>query len=247
MAIFALIAATSAQADAEIGSVVEGQLVLGKRSFALPPGKWTVVNSTENITTIEGRQEGGRTKGQYLVLTDADNRFIAAANIRTTLGSTRVGSWNDTTCDRKDTLFRDTLDGSIKFPTCLLVNHTTNFWNAGVPSNEYDKKIWSWFQEKKIGLPKTAIVSTYVKFFAGDFVVARYWLNPEVAGIPADTGTAWNQSQWHPELIKSNPDHIRYIDAVKSWNNTLVSESRASLYDGKPTVASLPVLPSLAK
>lgn len=206
-----------------------------------------VVNSAEMRTNTDGGTVGGLLKSQFLVLTDADNRLVAAVNIRTTLESTRVGGWNDATCDRKDTLFRNTLDGDFRFPACLLVNHMTGFSSAGVPSNEYDKKIWVWFKERKTVLPKTIIVSSYVKYFSGDFVHIRYWLNPEVAGIPADTGTAWNQSQWHPELIKSNPDHIRYIDAVKSWNNTLVSESRASLYEGKPTVASLPVLPSLAK
>ncbi|MGH8804508.1 MAG: hypothetical protein ACREXN_07175 [Polaromonas sp.] len=242
-----LLSAIPAQADADIGSVVEGQLVLGKRTFALPPGRWVVVNSSETTTSLDNGTRGAISKAQYLVLTDADNKLIAAASIRSTLASTHVATWNDATCDRKDTLFRDALDGNFSFPACLLVNHITSFWNAGVPSNEYDKKIWSWYQEKKIALPKTAIASYYLKYYAGDFVQVRYWLNPEVVGIPADTATAWNQSQWHPDLIKSSPDRVRYIDAVKSWSNTLVSANRASLYDGRPNVPSLPALPSLVK
>lgn len=245
-ALFVFIAVTPAQADADVGSVIDGQLVLGKRVFALPPGRWIVVNSAEStVGLIESGARGASTKSQYLVQVDAENRFIAAVNIRTTLASTHVSYWNDTTCDRKDTLFWDKLDGNFKFPACLLVNYSTNFWK-GVPDNEYDKKIWSWYQEKKLTMPSTAVSTAYIKFFAGDFVRATYWFNPELAGIPVDGASVRSQSAWNSELLKSNPERQRYIESVKSWSASLIAANRASLYDGKPNIASLPALPGLA-
>lgn len=245
-----LACALTAFADAEIGETVESPLVLGKRSIALPPGKWVVVNSTEARAGTDGIAIGAANKGQYLVQLDAQNRLVAAANIRTSLFSSASGGsggWNDATCNRNDTVFKDTLDGNFKYPTCLLVNHSTNFWTGGVPSNEYDKVIWTWYRDKKVVMPKTAIATVYVKYFSGDYVQVRYWFNPELAGIAPDTTAEWSKSPWHVDLIKSSPDHSRYIDAVKQWNQTLVSANRASLYEGKPSVSSLPALPTLTK
>jgi hypothetical protein len=72
-----------AWADSELGSIVEGQVNLGKRTFALPPGKWKVINESEFAAT-SGVNPVGRIKQQYLVQTDAENKFVAAVNIRTT-------------------------------------------------------------------------------------------------------------------------------------------------------------------
>ena len=190
---------------------------------------------------------GAKTKRQHLVLADSQNRLVAAADIDTTLFSTYVSAWSDATCDRKDTVFRDTLDGNFKFPACLLVNHITNFGSGGVPANEYDKVIWTWYRDNKVSLPKTVIFTTYVKYFAGDFVKIRYWLNPDLTGIPSDTASAWNQSPWHRDSIQANPLHSSYIQALQAWNKALVGANRESLYDGKPSISSLPALPTLTK
>jgi hypothetical protein len=235
----------NANADAEIGAVVEGQLNLAKRSFALPPGKWTVVSSDE-YTASAGVNRTGRIKQQYLVQTDAENRFVAGANVRTTTNSANVSSWNDSNCDRTDTLVRDTFNSGFSFPSCLFVNHLANF-GVGVPSNEYDKKIWVWLRDAKVVLPKTAISTLYIKYFSGDFVSVRYSLNPEVGGVAPDTSSVWNQSQWHPEVIKESSERLKYMDALKVWNAALVASSNESLKDGKPQLVSLPVLPGLTR
>jgi hypothetical protein len=220
-------------------------LNLAKRTFALPPGKWTVVNSDE-YTANSGVNRTGRIKQQYLVQTDAENRFVAGANVRTTTSSASVTGWNDSSCDRTDTLVRDTFNSGFSFPACLFVNHLANF-ASGVPSNEYDKKIWVWLRETKVLLPKTAISTLYIKYFSGDFVSVRYSLNPEIGGIAPDTSTAWNQSQWHPELIKESAERLKYMDALKAWNAALVVSSNESLKDGKPQTIGLPTFPGLTR
>jgi hypothetical protein len=237
----------NAHAEAEMGSPVEGQLVLGKRSFALPPGQWHIVDTSGSNTKISmGGGDGGAVRNGYLVQYDAQKRFVAAMVIRATVSSTgRVASWNDTTCDTKNLLVNQALDGRMDFPACFLVYYSRNFWKDS-PSTEADKRIWSWYQENKIALPTTALATSYIKYFAGDFVRVTYWLNPELAGIPADKGLG-SPSAWSSELIKSNPENLNYIETVKTWGTSLIAANRASLLDGKPNMASLPVLPGLVK
>jgi hypothetical protein len=237
----------TAQADAEMASPVEGQLLLGKRSFALPPGQWHVVDGSENtIQFSRGGGQGGNVKSSYLVQHDAQNRFVAAVGIRTTVNSTgRVESWNDTTCDTKNLLVNQALDGRMSFPACFLIYYVRNFWKNS-PSSEDDKKIWSWYQDKKIVMPNTVIAASYIKYFSGDFVRVTYWFNPELAGIQADKAVG-SPSAWSSELIKSNPENLNYIETVKTWGTSLVATNRASLFDGKPNMAGLPALPGLVK
>lgn len=232
-------------ADANIGDEVSGSLTLGKRTFALPPGKWIVVAENVAVTKMEqGQGAGGAIKSQYVAQLDAANALVSAISFRTTVASTAVSSWSDSTCERKDTLFRDTLDGNFKFPACHLINHVTGFFNTA-PSNEYDKRIWSWYKDKKVNLPETAIVSAYVKYFAGDFVRISVVNNPDLAGIKPDGKKVWSESAWHPLLISSSTERSNYIAAVKKWNESLIMNGRATLYDGKPIATTLPALPAL--
>jgi hypothetical protein len=230
-------------ADSNIGDVVTTQLRLGKRSFALPPGKWIVIAERENRSSIDGGGNGAKIKNQYLVQQDESGKFIASARIGTTLASTNVSSWNDSTCDRKDVLFRDTLDGNFRYPACNVVNHVTNFLNTDVPTDDYAKSVWTWFRTNKVPLPYNTIFTSYVKYFSGDFVQVSFWFNPEAVGLIDSDKKAWGQSPWHPELIKTDPARTAYIDQVKQWNTALIKNSRATLMDDKPLDPTLPALP----
>lgn len=246
---FALLIAVTASAvvavDADIGATVEGQLVLGKRSFALPPGRWTVINSVYGNVT-QGQSAAAATKRQYLVQIDEQNRLVATASVITTLASTATPRWNSNNCDEKKLLVNDPLDGRVDFPACLLIDYSTNFWVA-TPQSEQEKVTWNWFQAQKLVMPKTAVSVTYVKYFAGDYVVAKYWFNPELSGIAADGVGGRGTSAWNPEMIKSNPDHERYVSAVRTWSTSFISAYKASLFDNRPNVAQLPALPNLLK
>jgi hypothetical protein len=204
-----------AMADATVGEEIAGQLQLGKRNFALPPGKWVVVASRDSQSKTDSTLNGAGNKTQYLVQRDADGRFVAATSIGASLNSMPVSSWNDATCDRKDTLYRDTLDGNFKFPACNLINHVTDFWAGDVPKAEFDKQIWNWYRDQKVAMPHTVILTTYVKYFAGDYVRASFWFNPEILGMVDAGKKPWGQSPWHPDLIKSDANRTRYIEQIK--------------------------------
>ncbi len=91
-------------ADSKVGDEVTGQLQIGKRSFALPPGKWTVVAERESRGGQVNESVSTNDKTQYLVQIDGQSKFVSAATFSTTLSSIRVTNWNDSTCDRKDWL-----------------------------------------------------------------------------------------------------------------------------------------------
>jgi hypothetical protein len=227
------------------GTVVSGSATIGAREFALPPGTWKVVATSDQSTTIGGVDRNGSSRSIYLVQTDQNNRFVAAMTIHTTLASVAgITGWTSEPCKRTDTLYRDKLDGNIHYPACLLINHYTNFWQGGIPTDAFGAQIWTWFHDNKVELPYTTIMSEYTKYFAGDYVVARAWLNPDVAGISPAPRVSWNASPWHPALIKNDPTRLAYIESVKSWSNALVASSRESLMTGK-SAAPLPPLPAL--
>jgi hypothetical protein len=233
----------AALADSKVGDEVTGQLQIGKFNFALPPGKWTVVSEREAKNTTDGGFNSTSSKTQYIVQASAEGKFIAAALFSVPISSSSTGGWNDATCDRKDTLYRDTLDGSLRFPTCHLINHSANFWGGGAPTNEFDKAIWSWFRSNKISLPYNAILTSYVKYFSGDFVRSNYTFNPELLGsIDADK-KSWAESPWNINFIESDVVRQAYIEQVKVWSQAMIKNSRATLMDGKAADANLPPLP----
>jgi hypothetical protein len=233
------------QAQVAERAVVSGTLAIGSKQFALPPGEWTVVAASQRPNTIGGVDKAGAVRFVYLVQLDPSNRLIAAMSINASVASTTgIDGWNDEPCKRTDTLYRDTLDGNFKYPACLLINHQTNFWQGGVPADAFGAKIWNWYRDNKVDLPSTVIVTAYSKYFAGDYVIERAWLNPDVAGIAPAPPASWNSSLWHPALIKNEPERLAYIEAVKTWSQTLVTSSRASLMKGK-TAGPLPALPGL--
>jgi hypothetical protein len=242
---FCIFSSSLAIADAKVGDEITGQLQLGKRNFALPPGKWLVVASRDSQSTLDSGSNGANNKTQYLVQRDADGRFVAATNISASLHSMNVASWNDATCDRKDTLYRDTLDGNFKYPACNLINHITDFWAGDVPKAEFDKQIWLWYRDQKLKMPHTVISTTYVKYFAGDFVRSSFWFNPEISGLVDAEKKPWGQSPWHPDLIKSDVNRTRYIEQIKIWNASMIKNARATLMDLQPVDRDLPALPSI--
>lgn len=233
-------------ADSKVGDEVTGQLQIGERTFALPPGKWAVVAEAETgLSTAIGNSVSTQNKRQYLVLKDTEGKFLAAALIGTTLASSAVQIWNDTTCDRNDTLFKDTSEATIRMPTCHLINHTVNFWGGNKPQNDFDKAIWQWYRDNKVVLPYNVVGSTYVRFFSGDFVRTTFWFNPEAVGLVDKDKKVWAESPWHKDNIKSSPDMQSFIDQVKLWSQAMIKNVKATLVNGKPIDATLPSLPGV--
>ena len=225
------------------GSTAKGVLVIGRSTFALPPGEWKVVATGSGNVTV-GQQNGAATGQAYLVQSDPQGKFMAAASFRTPLSSTSVPRWNDSLCDRKDTLHRDAFSGRFDFPECLLINHVVSFW-GGAPTNEFDRKVWDWYQKNNVSLPKTALVASYRKYASGDFVNVSVAVNPEVFGQEPAVKTAWAESEWHPLVIKNDPKRVAFVENLKKWSYVMAENAGATLANRKPKLDSLPSLDDL--
>ena len=222
-------------------SSIAGALMLGRSTFALPPGQWKVVSnsySKVNSTTSVGFQ-GADVATVYLVQVDADNTFVASMQHRATLASTSTSSWTDTACDRKDTLHRDAFSENIRFPECLLINHIVRYWVAA-PASEVDKKIWWWFKVNNVNLPSTVLTCSYRKYLSGDFVLVTVSVNPEKFGQAPSTKTVWSESEWHPNAIKNDQARAAFVDGFKKWCYVMAENAKATLSDRKPKLATLP-------
>jgi hypothetical protein len=223
------------------GTSIAGALTLGRSTFALPPGEWKVVSSgSSKVNYIDKVGSlGADTAAVYLVQVDTDGTFVASMLHRVPLASSRVSSWSDSLCDRKDTLYRDTFSEHQQFPECLLINHIVRFW-VTEPNSAFDKKIWDWFRVNKIRLPTTVLNCSYRKYFAGDYVSVAVWVNPENFGQPPSLKTVWAESEWHPNAIKSDKVRAAFVDGFKKWCYVMVESAKATLSDRKPKPAALP-------
>ena len=235
--------ATAQDMPAE-GSTVKGSLAIGRSTFALPQGEWKVAATGSGSVTTTLQQIGGATAQVYLVQSDPQGKFIAAMFLRAPLSSTGVSRWNDSLCDRKDTLHRDAFSGRFDFPECLLVNHVVSFW-VNAPTNEFDRKVWDWYQKNNISLPKTALASAYRKYASGDYVNVSVWVNPETFGQEPALKTAWAESEWHPLILKNEPKRVGFVENFKKWSYVMADNASATLANRKPKLDSLPSLDEL--
>ncbi len=224
-------------------ALVENQVQVGKMMINLPAGQWRVLNSSDARTAIDNGSQGGQVERKYLIQLNEKNQFFAAIFLSATKYSTNVDRWNDSVCERKDTLWIQPLDGNFKFPACLLIGHVFGFWTS-VPNNDFDRVMFDWYKQHKVELPKTALLSSYRKYFSGDFIVASYFINPELVGFAPDSGTTWGSSQWHAGVIKEDAAKVKYVEALKTWSQAIEPSHRNSLMKGTPIGGQLSALPN---
>lgn len=226
------------------GATVKGNLQIGRSTFALPPGEWQVLATALSKNTVDGVPSGADRAAVYLVQQNADGTFVASLYHMVPLESNRVVSWNDSLCDRKDTLYRDAFSGSFKFPECLLISHYVGFW-VTAPTSQFDRKIWDWYQQNKIKLPNTALSASYRKYFSGDYVSVVIYVNPEVFGQDKALKSDWAASEWSSSAIKEDPKRLAFVENFKKWSYVMAENAKSTLMDRKPKSASLPSLDDL--
>jgi hypothetical protein len=221
------------------GSVIKNQLIIGRSTFALPPGDWTVVTTNTSEVKVNGIGRGSGAASVYLAQRDAEGTYIASLSYRVPLASTAVASWTDTLCNRKDTLYRDAFSGRFDFPECLLINHVVPFW-VNVPTNSADRKIWDWYKENKVKLPIAVLLGSYRKYFAGDYVQVDIAVNPEYFGEEKSLKSIWAESEWHPLVIKNDPKRLAFVENFKRWLYVMAGDASFTLKERKPKLATLP-------
>lgn len=236
-----LLSAGAVAADPVDGEVVRSQIQVGRATVPLPGGEWKVVAEHTGTTTVDGTLTGPRWRGVYMVQVDAQNRFAGSMYVRaTTSPATNVSSWSDSTCNRTDTLFRDTLGATFTKPNCLLINHLASYQKA-VPSQAFDRHVWDWLQREKVLLPRTALQIQTRLYRFGDFLLVNYTVNPELAGLDPGVESSWASSEWHPGKIKDDPKRLAFLEKVIAYARQAAAADEAAL---EGTVrAELPPLP----
>jgi hypothetical protein len=245
-ALVMLVLDASAQAVPTEGSSVSGTVSVGRSTFALPPGEWKVVATGSGSVGTDvgtGSSQGAQNAVVFLVQL-SNGTFAGSMQLRAPLSSTQSSAWSDSLCDRKDTLFRDTLSGNVKFPECLLINHLTAIWTV-VPKGDFDRKIYDWLKANNVKLPKTALLAAYVKYAGGDYVLSRFVVNPELLGQDPAVNMTWAENEWHPLVIKNDPKRMAFVENFKKWSMVMVDNSRSTLANRKPLNAPLPSLDEL--
>lgn len=227
------------------GAIVKGNLQIGRSTFALPPGEWQVLATALSKNIIGGVPSGADVASVYLVQQNADGTFVASLFHKISLNSEGGNiSWNDSLCNRKDTLYRDAFSGGFKHPECLLINHYTEFW-VTAPTDQLYRKVWDWYQHNKVKLPNTALSASYRKYFSGDHVSVVIYVNPEVFGQDKALKSDWAESEWNPLAIKEDPKRLAFVENFKKWSYVMAENAKSTLMDRKPKSASLPSLDDL--
>jgi len=245
-ALVAIPASSIAQNVPAEGSTIKGNLVIGRSTFALPPGEWKVVAVGSADTTSTGsRSDIAETASVRLVQLAANGTFIASIWTQAPLTSARApGRWIDSTCDRKDLLHRDDFNVNPFFPECLVINHIVLFL-ANAPANAFERRAWDWFEKNSVKRPATVLSAFYRKYFSGDYVGVNVAVNPEFFGQEPSLKTAWTESEWHPLVIKNDPKRLAFVESFKKWSYVMAENAKSTLMDRKPKSALLPAFDEL--
>lgn len=229
------------------GSTIKGQLVIGRSTFALPPGEWHVVavDSTGAVTTDGSRAGSSEVATVRLVQLDVDGTLIASMWHSVPLGTTRApGSWTDAICGRKDTLFRDDFNVNPNFPECLVINHIVGFF-ATAPTNNFERRAWDWLEKNSVKRPTTVLTAFYRKYFSGDYVQVNMAVNPEFFGQDPSHIEDWNRNEWNPNVIRNHAKRLAFVENFKQWSYMMAESARTTLTDRRPNSASLTALDQL--
>jgi hypothetical protein len=193
--------------------VTDGFLQIGTHKYPLPPGEWRLIAKTDSTVTIDTFAPGGRILRGYLLNTK-EKQFRAGMLIAASAASSRVGSWTTDPCKRDDVVFKDAFGGNFKFPECLIVNHYVNLLQ---PTKDWLNEAAQFVEVNQIVLPKTALAAVYDKFFYGDFVQVRFWINPELADQAPSKASTWTANDWHKDRVARDPAKSLYLDKFTVW------------------------------
>jgi hypothetical protein len=223
--LFFLLASSATAAVAQVpmlGGKYSGNLTIDDRTIPLLDGEWTVVARGEHKST------SGETAIDRVYLAQMNGNRLARWLYVSTNRDWNKGGWNRNkdVCDRKDVhVGSSDSNHSVQDAACWILEHVGLTLGKDPPQSAIDFYRWS----DSRGRPNTALALHY--FFAkrGDFLVAKYYFNPVVAGFP-DTPTAvWQGSPWHPDLASKDEKKLAYLRQLKATGETLFDKLKTVL------------------
>jgi hypothetical protein len=88
--------------------------------------------------------------------------------------------------------------------------------------------------------PPSTMVGAYFRLASREHVlIATYYFNPEIEGIPAPQNPTWSESDWNKYKIANDPAKRAYIARVQSWIGDWKSVLKSG-FDGQLAMGQLP-------
>ena len=212
--------------DTAAGSKVRNVVTIGKSQVPLPKGEWEV------LATNTWRRGSLGKMGQAFLLQDSHESGFVGIQIRANIEVSNCVGWTrpDQICDRKDTLHNSSdRNYNPKDASCWNLNHY-----IVSPYRETKSKYWKKVYQamKDRGIAKTTyIVNTYFRSSRCNFLILRYYSNPEHFDFPIDL-KAWVGSAWHRDQIHWDSRRVSFAEAAKKVGETL-SEAVESGFERK--------------
>jgi hypothetical protein len=197
----------------EIGSPVSKTFRIGDNDVPLPKGTWTIMSKS----AFERDYDVGTEYKVGIFLGLIENKILKQA-IRIHSYTARPASIRGhrllKACSNKN--FHEVIVASNK-----RTNQDCRFVNQIMFYKKEKHAIWrdaiTFLEDRDIPVPK---VTPYVGFkFANatDWVIARYYRNPEAEGFDVPEDPSQTSTDWHPDNIESFPKKVAYIKGLKEW------------------------------
>ena len=125
----------------------------------------------------------------------------------------------------------------------MIVNHYVNLLQ---PTKDWLNEAAQFVEVNQIVMPRTALAVVYDKFFYGDFVQVRFWINPELADQAPSKTAAWSANDWHKDRVTRDAEKSLYLEKFIGWAKQVPAAYGAALESSKPS-AILSEFPDLKR
>lgn len=225
-----------------VGSKHTSAVKIGRVTFPLPEGEWTVMASrVTRSNMIDGSLAGGMGHAVLgrLVPTGTSSALDAVIQIQANLDAQNVRWQRDASCFREDWLFVENRFAHEGDQRCLYVRAwNTNFqYNENWAPVERDAVDWARANNVQLGL-RTFLGTRYRIVRSQDIAIIWYYFSNSALGVMT------SDNQWHPVARQQRPDFDRafqrHLDWSRQWEQQVLAgvEGRLVAPSRQPAVSA---------
>jgi hypothetical protein len=200
--------------SARFGEIANATIAFAGRSVPLPAGRWRVVASLPNtrpdgviIDAIAAAREDDGTVRAIVLL---------VANNTATPSPTPFRA--DGNCDRSDLIFTHIVKNQdLGDQDCQTVDFVSVDGALKQGADVLLRAALGELQQSHIALPSTLVSANFRFGDSRSILLARYYFNPDAAGVSASTKSQWQESDWNKYNLARHPDKQTYVTNVIAW------------------------------
>lgn len=202
----------------KVDDVVSGHVKYGRRTIALPPGDWRVVQKLERNLSTTGKSatmlevafdqivEGRLSRTLRLALTKYSNNF----------------NWIDQPCKTQgDAYWMNDRGRGFNDQFCIRVGFQHNMVDGarGESFQAWARGIVS----QGIGYSREMPFVSVVRFTSYDYLQMTISFDPAIVGIVPSRRSDRQFNDWHPQMVAQHPDRVAFYEQLKAWAPTFAS------------------------